>query len=357
MHIVVVETDRDKVDLDAWDAFATTCSASFRCSYRASRAWHLDEGRLFITLRHFEIYDGCMDLKIGQCVIGVHDELKIFSDSLQLLPEFRHHWAEIMTELLTRLGPGRYRYGSMWNIESPRKATLGEISGVTVDETEDLAIQAVDFAKWHNWDDYERAVSNNARRSAKRALKASPAPSIKIRRGLSTLFDVITVTRLHCHTASRKDMTSPPLWVLLRNVFRTIAMRKHAVTAIVSSGNCPMAAYAGVEFGQNTYYLLGGSRADNGGAAWLLMLTMIRRAYDRTGGTGKFMMGAVRACEPGWENLSRSREQCRVNEFASSTLAFSYAGPAQNAQPRTSPKELIAKVDNDFPLAASAPLS
>jgi hypothetical protein len=104
-------------------------------------------------------------------------------------------------------------------------------------------------------------------------------------------------------------------------------MQKHAVSAVVLLDGRALAGFAGIEFGDQTYYMLGGSSGDNGGGAWLLMLTMIRRAYDRTGGAGKFLMGAVRSSEPGWENLSRSREQCRVVEFPSSTVTFTYSSP------------------------------
>lgn len=325
MPIIAIETDRSKVDFVTWDAFAKKCASSFRCSYFASRAWQIDDGWMFTKLRNFEFYIDCDRLKIGQCAIGISDHIKIFADALQVLPGYSNFWQDMMCLLLEKLGPGRYQYGSLWNIEQPREYALQRIDGVRVDVIEGLPIQTVDFALWENWNHYFAAVSNNARRSAKRALKQIPPPRIRVRQGLSTLLDVITLTRLHSRTASRKNMNSPVTRILLRNILRTITMRRHAVTAIVRVGGRAAAAFAGIEFGEHTYYMLGGSRADNGGAAWLLMLTMIRRAYERTGGAGKFLMGAVRSAEPGWENLSRSREQCRVVEYQSSTVTFTYS--------------------------------
>ena len=62
------------------------------------------------------------------------------------------------------------------------------------------------------------------------------------------------------------------------------------ITHAIADGQA-LAAFSGIEFGKNMYYLTGGSEADNGGAAWHLMLMVIRRAYDRTHGSGKFLMG------------------------------------------------------------------
>ena len=85
-----------------------------------------------------------------------------------------------------------------------------------------------------------------------------------------------------------------------------------------------MAAVSGIEFGRNTYYLTGGSQVRNEGVAWHLMLTAIREAYDRTLGSGKFLMGQVRKSDPGWDSLAKSRQQCRVSEFPTSVVTFAY---------------------------------
>ncbi len=119
-------------------------------------------------------------------------------------------------------------------------------------------------------------------------------------------------------------------------------MHKYAITAVAIISGSVVATFSGIEFGQNTYYLTGGSEVNNGGAPWYLLLLLIRRTYDRTHGTGKFLMGTVQKSGPGWDGLARSRKQCRVTDFPTSIVTFTYCAASDEApsgmqQPRDQP--------------------
>jgi hypothetical protein len=99
------------------------------------------------------------------------------------------------------------------------------------------------------------------------------------------------------------------------------------MTAVASERGEARAALSGIEFGDNTFYLTGGSTRQNDGAAWHLILTVLRDTFERTSEQGKFVMGQILdKSSPGWESLARSRAQCRASEFETSVMTFRYNG-------------------------------
>ena len=226
--------------------------------------------------------------------------------------------------LLAKIGPGSYRYGSQWNTEPPREQALQYLDGVGVESVESLFVQAIQFSRWSSWDGYMRQVSQNARRNAARAVRTYPMLQVNVHRGPSTLLDMPALTRLNLSMARRKQLTASPTQQLLRLLLRLITMGDYTITAVVTDKRRQLAAFSGIEFGGNTYYMMGGSELENGGAAWHLLLKMIRRAYDRAPATGKFLMGPLEEQSPGWVNLARSREQCRVSNLATSIVRFTF---------------------------------
>jgi hypothetical protein len=309
--------------------FAQRCGASFRCAYNALAAWQFAasgcNNYMPFRLRRFQIFSEDNGAKIGQCTIAIGHTQRVFVDGLQLLPAYQAFWELAMAALLASLGPGRYRYGSRWNIEPSRELDLQNLSGVNVELIEDLIVQAIDFTCWKSWNDYFRQISNNARRNAKRASTQHPTPTVQIRCGLLTILDVLAITSLHRNTLLRKNIKEASFEVLLsRFLFRFITKHKYSITAVARAGGRTLAAFFGIEFGQNTYYWTGGSRADNRGVAWHLMLETIRHAYNRTHGSGKFLMGTVEESGLGWDNLAWSRKQCRAANFPTSIVTFTY---------------------------------
>jgi hypothetical protein len=98
-------------------------------------------------------------------------------------------------------------------------------------------------------------------------------------------------------------------------------------TAVVSGQNRVLGAIFGVEFGPHVYYDSGGSRPDNGGAAWHLTLAMLRRTYERNPRTAKFIMGYVDYAthdENIGGGLLRFRQSCRVSAYPTGVVRFAY---------------------------------
>jgi hypothetical protein len=306
----------------AWDEFAVRCGASYHSSFAGTRGTWL-QNPFRSRLRRFGLYRADTGDKVGQVAVVLDNRNATIVDRLQLLPEQEELWRPAMAALLTKLGPGRYRYGSYWNLEPPREDELRSLENVRLEAVQPISVQAVDFARWPTWEDYFRQISNNARRNAVRAIRQRPALALSLRRGWATLLDLPVMTRLAVSVSDRKKLDNPPGSILLRLLVRGMAMRHYAISAVARDADRALASFSGIEFGLNTYYLNGGSEADNAGAAWYLMLEMLRRSYRRSSGSGKFLMGPVLETMPGWGNLARSREQCRAADFPTSVVTFS----------------------------------
>lgn len=313
-------------DLSAadWDAFAQRCGASHRCALGHVRFW-----RLRYRLRFFELYavvDGGRQ-KIGQCAIAYgRGSDRQFVDSLQLLPVFDEYWSAAMRAVLRVVGPGQYRYGSTWSLESPRDGDFYDVAGVSVESIRQIVVEAVDFSRWSSWDAYLRDVSTNARRNAKRASQSFPDLAVTVHPGMKAATQVALLTRLRLQMFKRKELQFRVAREYLRSLFRSVLWRHHAFIATASGGGQTLSLFSGICFGSNTYYLEGASRVSNGGATWHLMLAMLREAFERAP-TGKFVMGITEKDA----DLARSRQQCRVTGHETSVVSFSYTDPGMTA--------------------------
>ncbi|PHK96312.1 hypothetical protein CR162_02935 [Pseudoroseomonas rhizosphaerae] len=309
-----------------WDCFAQRCGASFRCAHKALALWQLDH-HLPYRLRLLEIHAlrGGERRKVGQCAVGIGLRQRVFADSLQLLPEERGLWPQAMQAVLGRLGPGEYRYGSQWSLEAPREAELADIPGISVTAVEPITVHAVPFREWGSWEDYLRGLSNNARRNARRAQEQFADLSVETRRGWETLRRWGALQGLKSMLAERKQLDFRLPRQFLRFAMRLVAMRENNFIAVARGGGQDMAAFAGIDFGPNTYFLDSGARDTRNGTAWHLMLAMLRRAYGRAP-EGHFVMGAQYARDPVDEGLHFSRRQCRAAFLPTSEVSFRYDG-------------------------------
>lgn len=307
----------------SWDDFAHQCEASFRCAYDAI-ATYQHTGKLTFSPILFDILLTEDGKKVGQCGVTKNRTNQYVIEVLQMLPAYQALWEPAMAAVLRELGPGRYRYGSHWSIDPPREAALRRVPGVVIEDMTPVIIEAIDFSRWETWDCYLKDVSSNVRRNAARAIKGKPHLRIRIRSGLATLLDFIEVIRLHRTMLERKNMDVSVASFGTRLLLRTLSLRRHIISAVAVEEGRLLATYSGIGFGPNIYYLNGSSATDNGGAAWFLLLHMIKDAHARTNGTGKFFMGSVRADDPGWAGLHRSRLHCRVSDYTTSLVSFSY---------------------------------
>jgi hypothetical protein len=334
--ISFIEIERMKSSPADWDAFAIECNASHRelngwIWYRQIRS-HL----LFRVVRYnIAIREAGRSIKIGQFAIGYGPVRRIFSVGLHLLPEYRDTWVACMEAVLRKLGPGRYVYGSDWSFEQPREDSFAAMAGVTVTGVEKYMTEAVDFSRWTSWEDYQKAVSSNIRRTVKNA-KAELEPfEIDIRSGTSSIeifpkfhYSKFRMLKRKLHKLRRPRHLN---FLLLLNpahfFIRILLSGRKSISAILTHKGQVIASFSGVEIGQTCYFFEGGSVESNG-AGWLLNMSVMHDFYLRHP-TGRFVMGCQDRRDDqsadGWESPVRYRSRARVTGFPTSRVTFTYS--------------------------------
>ena len=301
-----------------WDTFAQACNVTFMCSHA-----NVSAERLRSHVRFFAAYlEGA---KVAQCAVafrrfGKTREIGRFVDGMQLLPEYAALWGQIMQGMLRILGPGRYYYGTEWSIEEDRTNDLTALHGITIQTVFPYVIHGVDFSRWPSWEAYRQAISNNARRNAAKALKSDPKVEILIDYGSRTILDTIPFMRMRSRMRHRKGLDFNVLEQAMRYVTRMLLMRKHGYTARVVHLGKVVSYFCGIDFGRHTFYTYGASAPEKNGASWLLILDMLQRSWKPG---GKFLMGQAET-DAGRDNLFLFRQHCRVSDFPSAIVRFTY---------------------------------
>jgi hypothetical protein len=284
------------------------------------------EHHLLHRLYRLEVFDveGDRERKIAQCAIGVGRHWRVFADSLQIDPQDHARWAEVMTAVVEHCGPGRYVYGSEWSLEPSRELALLGVRDVSLLEVYRTNLQVVDFRDWPAWENYYRSLSKNVRRNVAKSEKASPSSPILTGGGLKIAL------RLHAiryATYRRKSLSKGFGMRVIRSLLRSAALKGFYEFAIVRSHRITLAAYGGVRFGANTFFLEGGSAASNQGASWRLLTWVMERAWRDSEGQGVFVLGSDDGSQAGskaWEGLARSRTACRAKPLPISIIRFSF---------------------------------
>ncbi len=169
-EIRTIKVERVKNSPSDWDAFAIKCNASHMelsgwIRFRQIRS-HIPFRIYTYNILHCQTE---LSTKIGQFAVGFGLNKRIFAGGLHLLPEYHDAWPTCMEMALNELGPGQYVYGSDWSFEPPREHCLSTLVGVTVTDVQRYMTEAVDFARWNSWEDYQKAISTNIKRSVKKA--------------------------------------------------------------------------------------------------------------------------------------------------------------------------------------------
>lgn len=333
--LAVESVDLSKHDPVAWDQLAMQCGGSMRFAHSHLRHLNvrlLGKGRAqsFILTATTE----GETKPIGCFAMVSNGKTRKFYDNLALLPHYAEHWGEAMQAILAHFGPGDYEWGWEWSLEPPRQADLAAIAGVRVLDVEAIMVHAVDFSQWPTWNDYWRAISENSRRNAQKAERANDGLKIVVRTGLSAIRSAGPLTRLRSAMYSRKGLGFRSLRTFVGYVAGVLLCPDQAMTASAEAGGRVLAAYHGVEFGANTYYLDGAAAEGADGGSWFLLLTMVRRAYERAP-KGRFLMGYIGSAltREVPEGLIRSRRSLRVTEWPTSLIRFSWGPTASVAQP------------------------
>ncbi|PTM97177.1 hypothetical protein [Mycoplana dimorpha] len=320
--VEVVPIKLDARHSDQWDAFAQECGASFQSAHAWLRGWSL-KTRFRQRLELFAFYRS--GEKIGQCAVGVSKSERAFLDALALKPGCEPLWADCMAAALAHLGSGQYRYGWHLTLEKSRETDLRALSGVTIESVRPLTVQAIDFRRWPSWDGFWASTSSNTRRNAKRGEQAGLR--VAVRTGLACLLHVVAVARLRSMMYERKGIEFDRVRTVAAYVGGHLTAPQYRLAAIASDGKHPLAGFIGYEFGMHTYYLAGGSRGSNNGAAWYLQKLMLQRAWERSGGRAKFILGYVDYAihdEAVGGGLLRSRRSVNASDHETSVVTFRY---------------------------------
>jgi hypothetical protein len=325
-RVSVGEVNLRQVSPGDWDRDATRSGASMRSAH--SHLVRLGM-RFFLrgSARTFRIHlvnDG-RPTPIGHYTILLRRGVKRFYDGLNLFPEYRDRWMQAMTEALRDAGEGCYEYGWQWNPEPPRDVQLASIPGVKVISSQPILVQGVDFSHWPRWESYYRAVSENARRNAKRAQKLHRDLALNVITGIATLGQVPCLVAMRAAMYRRKGLRFNSHRMFMGSVAGTLVCPSQAIIALAVGGGRVLAIQRNVEFGDVHYFIDGAASARPDGGAWFLQLGLLRRAYQKTP-NGKYLMGYVGSGETDEraEGLLRSRRALRVTDWAASLIRFDW---------------------------------
>lgn len=317
-----------------WDQFAQNCNASFQCGYRAAKIWKM-RFCLFSHLKRVEIFSRSSDrlIKIGQCAVYISFRLIKFADCLQLIADYRVLWQDVMHALIENFGSGYYSYGSSWNIEPTREADLINIKGVSIRDISRFNIYYIEFSKWATWDKYYQSTSGNIRRNIKNANKYYPKSKFYIIEGfnLSSIFNIaIGRSKLFMRKGLYQGIVKFLLNIIMFSFIDIIRIRifnYRQFFAFAEERSATLSGYCGIDFGLSHYYLSGFTEQHNHGLGWKLLYKLIQRAWERSDGRGRFVMGSDDyrwQDEKSWQGLLRSRQQCGASPYPTSMIKFRY---------------------------------
>jgi hypothetical protein len=274
--VAVVERAPGAMDVAAWDVFAQSCDSSFLGSWRVVRA-----NRLLSRVRVFEFFAGVADraqVKIAQCAVALGRERVRFIDRLHLLPEFEPLWDGCLQRVVERCGPATYEYGSGWNREDRRPPSLaapGLMAGQA--DGRPFRIDRVDFSRWGSFAAYHRDVSENIRRDYKKAVALGAR--VETRAGLAAVPHIPLLVRLRRVVMQRNGEPFALLPDLGTHVLKLLCIGDMAfISTAWAQGRC-QAAFFGVRFGGDVYYLAGGTEAGGSGCGSFLFLTLIEQGF------------------------------------------------------------------------------
>lgn len=327
-EVVIRELRFSSVDDIAWDSFAAACECSVRSTRAQLGAWRLKH--IFShQLRMFELFRRTAggELKFAQCALGVgRDGASIFLDRLQILPKDAALWAASIKAILTTVGPGRFQYGWELNLEPPRDADLSSLPRVEIETSRPIIVQAIDFNRWSSWGEYYRTLRKGAKQSAKFAFRDMPTLALTTGVERGVLRHLPALLRLRLAASRRKGLGLRWADLAISYLACMALCPQHIVSRSAVVGDKVFSVYYGAEFGRDAYFLDSGSLAENKGAAWAVLISMIKRSYERSP-SGKFIMGYVDYALHDEElggGLLRSRAACRASDYPTSVVSFRY---------------------------------
>jgi hypothetical protein len=291
-HVALDERAPGAIDPAAWDAFVRACGGSFLGTWRIVRA-----NRLWSRVRVFEFTLRSPDgppRKIAQCALSIARGRVRFLDRLHIEADAVWLWEHCLNLVIERCGAATYEYGSPWNPEErrPPSSAVGKLVARSVSEKAFL-IDRVDFRRWASFDAYRRDVSENIRRDYKKAVEASAV--VETRHGLAAVRDLVALVRLRRQVMDRNGERFSGAADLAIHFLKLACIGDPAFIATVRADGRCHAAFFGVRFGDDIYYLSGGTEKNSQGYGSYLFLTLIERWFVGHP-QGKLYLGRQAAC-------------------------------------------------------------
>lgn len=325
----LVRVKRSEVSAEQWDDFAKLCDASFRCSFAGARLWQFEHDPL-CRIERLDIYLALnpTPIKIGQCAVGIGRRSTVFTDTIQILPAFDSYFQQSMQAVLLHLGPGQYKYGSEWTIAPCRVREVTSIEGVTGVSAREVDVFAIDFTRWSDFESYFQAVSTNAKRNINKARKTYESLTVEEKTKVGVFLNILPLQRLRHRLFVKKGVKSSIVTLFLRSAFRTLATSRYSSSARLADGSATLARFLQITFGRNSFYMEAAAESDHPYASAYLLREMVKRAYEQSGGLGRFVMGPDdhgQSGTPSWDGLVRSRLQWNASAHPTSVFEFTYA--------------------------------
>jgi hypothetical protein len=233
-----------------------------------------------------------------------------------------------MEEILARVGPADYTYGSTWCREPAREELLERIDGVSLVSVVPYELDVIEFANLSSFDEYKRMISESHRRNIRTAERHLNRIRVRKLRGRSALGLVLPMTRLRGETFRAKGIPFKFTRALLNLAGKLIALGDSAFISILTLDAQAFSGVVGADFGTSTTYVHGGNRRSQLGLSPYLMLETIRRAYEQHP-SGSFIMGFSRRRAAGDETPEPHREfrrYFRAQPMSGSVVSFRYRG-------------------------------
>jgi hypothetical protein len=233
-----------------------------------------------------------------------------------------------MEEILARVGPAHFTYGSTWCREPARERLLEHIDGVSLVSVDPYELDVIEFGSLSSFDDYRRVISESHRRNIRTAERHLNRIRVRTMRGRSALGLVFSMTRLRAETFRNKGIPFKFTRALVNLSGKLIALGDRAFISILTLDAEPFSGVVGADFGASTTYVHGGNRRNQLGLSPFLMLETIRRSYEDHP-SGRFIMGFSRgraAGDSASESHREFRRYFRAQPISGSVVSFRYRG-------------------------------
>ncbi|MFE1601525.1 hypothetical protein [Methylobacterium sp. ID0610] len=339
--------DPRRYDRHEWDSEMARVGGSVRSTHAHLRGLSLK--RPWRPTRSFAVTLVGETRPIGYFTLRRKGSVWEFYDGLRLAPEHAHRWDAAMASSLAACGPAIYRYGWTWSPEPSREAALRGIAGVEVLATVEAVVQGIDFANWPSWEAYRAAISQNAKRNARKFEARLREAPVVMRRGARSLVDLWHLVRMRREMYARKGIAFGALGALAGHLANLLACPRDGLIASVRGDERVAAIMRLVEHLETTYYFEGSHIPGEEGAAWYLTLAVLQRAY-RAAPFGKFLMGFYIVGDELAEGLIRSRTSLRVTNWPTAIVTFAWQPPAAPAT-REPDQAALAQHDRPVPRA------